>query len=77
MASCDNCGLVFDNTHDLQRHIKTRCPENENRKRQLFQDDYEKPLKKKPRIIQSDEYVMNQEDDSPIISSEEDYFRRM
>lgn len=77
MASCDDCGLVFDSTHDLQRHIKTWCPENENRKRQLPQDDYEKPLKKKPRIIQSDEYVMNHEDDSPIISSEEDYFRRM
>lgn len=77
MASCDDCGLVFDSTHDLQRHIKTWCPENENRKRQLPQYDYEKPLKKKPRIIQSDEYVMNHEDDSPIISSEEDYFRRM
>lgn len=65
MASCDYCGLVFDSAHDLQRQIKTWCPENENRKRQLPQDDYEKPPKKKPRIIQSDEYVMNHEDDSP------------
>lgn len=77
MASCDDCGLVFDSTHDLQRHIKTWCPENENRKRKLPLVDYEKPLKKKPRVIQSDEYVMKHEDDSPVISSEEDYFRRM
>lgn len=77
MASCDDCGLVFDSTHDLQRHIKTLCPENKNRKRQLPLDDYEKPLKKKSSIIHSDEYVMNHEDDSPIISSEEDYFTRM
>lgn len=39
MASCDDCGLVFDSTHDLQRHIKTWCPENENRKRPLPLDD--------------------------------------
>lgn len=22
MPSCDDCGLVFDNIHDVQRHIK-------------------------------------------------------
>lgn len=31
MASCDYCGPVFDSTLDFQRHIKTWCPENENR----------------------------------------------
>ena len=29
MASCDYCGLVFDNVHDLQRHIKNWCPETQ------------------------------------------------
>ena len=28
MSSCDDCGLIFENMHDLQRHIKTWCPEN-------------------------------------------------
>jgi uncharacterized C2H2 Zn-finger protein len=27
MASCDDCGVVFDNVHDLQTHVKTWCPE--------------------------------------------------
>ncbi|MCG8430075.1 MAG: hypothetical protein MJA29_02735 [Candidatus Omnitrophica bacterium] len=26
-ASCDACGTVFDNHHDLQRHVKSWCPE--------------------------------------------------
>lgn len=46
MVSCDDCGLVFDSTHDLQRHIKRWCPENDNRKRQLSLDDYEEPPQK-------------------------------
>jgi hypothetical protein len=27
MQSCDYCGLVFQDIHDLQRHLKDRCPE--------------------------------------------------
>lgn len=38
MASCDDCGLVFESFSDLQRHIKKWCPENDNRKRKLPQD---------------------------------------
>ena len=33
MPSCDDCGLIFENMHDLQRHIKTWCPENGSIKR--------------------------------------------
>lgn len=77
MASCDDCGLVFDDVHDLQRHIKQWCPENDNRKRQLPLDDYEETPRKKPRIQQLDEYTMDPEDDSSNISTEEDYFKRM
>lgn len=77
LSSCDDCGLVFDSPHDLQRHIKRWCPENENRKRQLSLDDHEEPPKKKHHIFQSDEYEMDNEDDSPTESTEEDYFKRM
>lgn len=33
MPSCDDCGVVLDSMHDLQRHIKRWCPENETLKR--------------------------------------------
>ena len=29
MPSCDDCGVVLDSMHDLQRHIKSWCSENE------------------------------------------------
>lgn len=77
MVSCDDCGLVFDSTHDLPRHIKRWCPENDNRKRQLSLDDYEEPPKKKRHIFQSDDYEMDNQEDSPSASTEEDYFKRM
>lgn len=32
MPSCDDCGLVFENMHDLQRHVKRWFPENGKRK---------------------------------------------
>lgn len=28
MSFCDHCGLLFNNTHDLQRHVTRWCPEN-------------------------------------------------
>lgn len=28
MPSCDNCGIVFCDLHDLQRHVKSWCPVN-------------------------------------------------
>ena len=27
MPSCDECGLVFDSHHDVQRHVRNWCPE--------------------------------------------------
>ncbi|XP_033741828.1 uncharacterized protein LOC117328408 [Pecten maximus] len=33
MAACDDCGIMFQDMHDLQRHLKTWCPENDSRKR--------------------------------------------
>ena len=28
--ACDDCGLLFENVHDLQRHVKNWCPEKED-----------------------------------------------
>lgn len=39
MPSCDDCEIVFENMHDLQRHVKKWCPENVSLKRK--QDDEE------------------------------------
>jgi hypothetical protein len=33
MISCDDCGILFVSLHDLQRHIKTWCPEQNQLKR--------------------------------------------
>lgn len=33
MSFCDDCGLIFENMHDLQRHLKRPCPENLSLKR--------------------------------------------
>ena len=42
MPSCDECGLMFENVHDLARHMNRWCPENSDlkRKRDDDQDDY-------------------------------------
>ena len=47
MPSCDNCGIMFDNRHVLQRHVKNWCPENRKRKREDDDDDYDQPPTKK------------------------------
>lgn len=39
MPSCDDCGLVFENVHDLQRHVKRWCPENKRKKDDVEMDD--------------------------------------
>ena len=51
MPSCDDCGIMFDNTHDLQRHVKTWCPE----KRKREDDDEDQPPTKKPRLAEDEE----------------------
>lgn len=50
MPSYDDCGVVFDSMHDLQRHIKTWRPESESLKRKR-EDEYisEKNSSKRPR----------------------------
>lgn len=40
MPSCEDCGIMFENVHDLARHINRWCPEN-NLKRKHEDDDDE------------------------------------
>lgn len=48
LPSCDDCGLVFENVHDLQRHVKKWCPENVSpkRKREDEEKEEDQPPKK-------------------------------
>ena len=40
VPSCDDCGLVFNNAHDLQRNIKRWCPESTfKRKRKNVEEE--------------------------------------
>jgi len=41
MISCDDCGVVLESLHDLQRHIKTWCPEKNPLKRKQTEALYE------------------------------------
>ncbi|KAK3106137.1 hypothetical protein FSP39_013511 [Pinctada imbricata] len=59
MSSCDDCGIVFENVHDLQRHIKKWCPENEDRKR-------------KREDIEGDEVVFKKVKESDNIEEEDE-----
>ena len=49
---CDDCGIVFNNTHALQKHVKRGCPEDDNeltstkrRKLELLRNWQELPSK--------------------------------
>ncbi len=57
--ACDDCGLLFDSAHDVQRHIKRGwCPEND-----------ESPAKKtKLEKQESEEYDDNVEDNDGYVS---------
>lgn len=33
MPFCDDCGVLLDSMHDLQRYVKSWCPENETLKK--------------------------------------------
>jgi hypothetical protein len=59
MISCDDCGILFENLHDLQRHIKTWCPEQNQLKRKQPEalsveiEPSKKPKLEQPHIIMS------------------------
>lgn len=41
MPSCDDCGIIFENMHNLQRHTKKWCPENVYLKRTRDDEELE------------------------------------
>ena len=45
MPSCDDCGLLFETMHDLQRHVKTWCLENTAKRR--MDEDKAPPSKRR------------------------------
>ena len=71
MPFCDDCGLVFENIHDLQRHVKKWCPEREElvvkRPREDGGDNDESPFKKT-------HIEMSKKDDKTLNSKETKVF---
>ncbi|CAC5382704.1 unnamed protein product [Mytilus coruscus] len=72
MPSCDDCGVVLDSMHDIQRHIKQWCPENESLKRKR---DYENLYDENPSEKSNpkwDEYDSDSNDRSEIEDGNKD-----
>ena len=71
MISCDDCGVVLESLHDLQRHIKSWCPEQNPLKRKQTEALYEElEPNKKVKLEQplttataTDKNVQNDEDE--------------
>ena len=46
MVSCDQCGIMFEDLHDLQRHIQNWCPENPAKRARIeIEKEPEEPVK--------------------------------
>ncbi|KAL4234888.1 hypothetical protein ACF0H5_006530 [Mactra antiquata] len=56
---CDDCGLLFDSIHDVQRHVKNWCQRNGHNKRKI--EDTNEPVLKRMRLQESDEEDDNDE----------------
>lgn len=69
MPSCDDCGVMFENMHDLQRHVKMWCPEHHTLKRKNEFEENDVPVKK--RWIS---YSDIDDEDGNDESEEEKYF---
>ena len=50
MVSCDQCGLMFEDIHDLQRHIQNWCPEVPTKRAKLECVD-EKAVVEQPQPV--------------------------
>ena len=59
MPSCDDCGLLFENIHNLQKHVKNWCHESSKRKRE--NDEFLNESVKKQKL---DEWMHYDSDDS-------------
>ena len=64
--SCDECGVLFNNPHDLQKHVRTWCPEQPPFKRYRFDDHTDEMRREKlqtPNMITPSESDEEREDD--------------
>lgn len=52
--ACDDCGLLFDSIHDVQRHVKKWCQENGHNNKRKNENESE-PDSKRMRLQNSDE----------------------
>ena len=71
MPSCDDCGVVLDSMHDLQRHIKSWCPENETLKRKLNDTDNNDDDSKKLKWEKYESEIENGDDDEGVENADE------
>ena len=75
MISCDDCGILFENLHDLQRHIKTWCPEQNQLKRkqpEALSDELEpnkKPKLERPPITMSTSAESSRHDEDDVFNT--------
>jgi hypothetical protein len=80
MPSCDDCGLVFDNIHDVQRHIKEKwCPALQKRQRESDDEELESPKKTKWLSL-SDVYdsdTASDKDDDDVDIEDNDAYQDM
>lgn len=80
MPSCDDCGLVFDNIHDVQRHIKENwCPAQQKRRRESDDEEPESPKKTKWLSL-SDVYdsdTISDKDDDDVDIEDNDAYQKM
>ena len=59
--SCDDCGLVFDTMHDVQRHVKSGwCPENNERfsKRAKLEIPETQPMDEEEAIEENQAFIL-------------------
>lgn len=78
MPSCDDCGVVLDSMHDLQRHIKSWCPENETLKRKREEaDDEDKNVKRMNMIKYESENENDEEDDDEESVDENEGYKKL
>ena len=66
MASCDDCGVMFENVHDLQNHVKKWCPEQNDLK---LNKSYEEIMpSKRMRYSEADK----DESDGSIVTTDQE-----
>ena len=77
MLSCDECGVMFRNEHDLQTHLNTWCPEKRKRKREVDDDENVNSPKKRAYSDGKDDNAMHGENWTQLNLEERRVFNAM